>query len=164
MAVAACGGDEAADQDVTRSPEATGDAGTETTAESVVDATTADSLDSGGVETDGDESDPGVDAIGGDSMLERAVLAGEALIASLSDDQLDTVLYDHGDGAIVSSWFNLPACETNGRAGIRHGDLSDEQIEAVYEVVAAVLSDAGALEYRQIIAADEELGGSDGDV
>ena len=140
------------------------DDGSVTSEEPVQEDTTEEPTDD---ETAADETtdDDAASAVGdAASVLSSAVAAADELIATLSDDEVDTLLYDYGDGAIVSSWSNLPACDRNGRAGIRHGDLSDEQVEAVHAVVSAVLSESGALEYRQIIAADEELGGGDGQV
>ncbi|MGH1492898.1 MAG: DUF3500 domain-containing protein [Acidimicrobiales bacterium] len=111
------------------------------------------------------------DVVGGDQTESAAdgtaaiaVAAAEALIAVLSDEELAELSYDYGDRTIATSWSNLPACGNNGRAGIRHGDLSDEQVTAVLAVVDAVLSDEGFTNYTQIIAADEELGGGDGGV
>lgn len=34
----------------------------------------------------------------------------------------------------MTSWSNLPACDDNGRAGIRHGDLTAEQVQLVLAV------------------------------
>ena len=101
---------------------------------------------------------------GDGDMVSAAVTAADSLTGLLADDEVDTLSYDYGDPAITTSWSNLPACDRQGRAGIRHGDLSDEQISAVLAVVDAVLSDEGLANYTQIIAADEELGGGDGDV
>ena len=93
----------------------------------------------------------------------EAVDAAETLINALSGDQIADLLYDYGDSAIVSTWSNLPACD-GSRAGVQHGDLDEAQIDSVLSLADAVLSDEGAIEYRQIIAADEELGGGDGEV
>lgn len=100
-----------------------------------------------------------------ESAADEAVAsADDALIAVLSDDELAELSYDYGDNAIATSWSNLPACDNDGRAGIRHGNLSDEQVTAVLAVAEAVLSDEGFTNYSQVIAADEELGGGDGEV
>ncbi len=121
------------------------------------DTQSSEPTDSSGSDTDG--------ATGTNTGVnERAVEAANALIAQLSPDEVETLSYEFGDGAITSSWSNLPACDTNGRAGIRHGDLNSDQVAAVMDVVKSVLSDEGYTEYAQIIAADEELGGGDGDV
>lgn len=98
------------------------------------------------------------------TVLSDAVSAANDLIGLLSGDLSAQLVYDHDDPAITSSWSNLPACQVGGRAGIRHGDLSTEQVDATMAVADAVLSDEGLAEYAQIIAADEELGGGDGEV
>ncbi len=148
----------AAATDTTSTPDSEtsdADGDSATTDDSTTDDSTTDDAEPAG---DEDAGADGTDAIA--VVVERA----EALRASLSADELDTLSYDFGDSTIQTSWSNLPACDTNGRAGIRHGNLSDEQVNLVMEVVGAVMSDEGATEYAQIIAADEELGGGDGDV
>ena len=117
--------------------------------------------------TEDDDTDSNTGETGGNSsgdVVGDAVGAADALIGVLSEDQVAELSYDFGDSAITTSWSNLPACGNDGRAGIRHGDLSDEQVTAVLGVVEAVLSGEGFTNYTQIIAADEELGGGDGDV
>ena len=41
-------------------------------------------------------------------------------------------MYDFGDASITSLWSDLPACDSGDnaveRAGIRHGDLTDDQL------------------------------------
>ncbi len=114
--------------------------------------------------TDGNSSETSTTEPSGAGIAVEATGAANALLALLSEEEKATLSYDYGDSAIVSSWSNLPACDNNGRAGIRHGDLTGEQVDGVLAVADAVLSDEGSTEYRQIIAADEELGGGDGDV
>lgn len=118
--------------------------------------------DAAEVGTDGEAADGATQP--SSDPIQAAVAAVEDLTALLSSEQQATMTFDYGDSAIVSSWSNLPACDNGGRAGIQHGDLTDEQLDAVYGVIDSVLSTEGAAEYRQIIAADEELGGGNGEV
>lgn len=144
-----------------------------TSAQSSESATSDDEPTSGSNEAEPaeTETDSNPDSESGESTealesetVTQAVEAANALLALLSDDEIETLSYDYGDSTISSSWSNLPACDTNGRAGIRHGNLNDEQLAAVMAVTESVLSDEGYTEYAQVIAADEELGGGNGDV
>ena len=135
----------------------------DTTADEEPAATTEEGTDDSTVDGDAEPEDATSDEAEAPSVLTTAVAAAETLTGTLTDAQMSTLSYDYGDASIVDLWSNLPACD-RGRPGIRHGDLDEAQLDAVYAVVDAVLSDEGSLEYRQIIAADEELGGGNGDV
>ncbi len=172
MLAGACSSSDANLESSAQAVETDADGDSEDPAEASSEAADADEADSD--EVDSDEAAPdaataeaedtqATDAAGSDTVT-QAVDAANALIALLSADEIDTLSYDYGDSTIATSWSNLPACDTNGRAGIRHGDLTDQQLAAVMAVVDSVLSDEGYLEYEQIIAADEELGGGNGGV
>jgi Protein of unknown function (DUF3500) len=97
----------------------------------------------------------------GTANTAEVVAAAEALIATLSDEEVDTLMYDFGDASITSTWSNLPGCQgadnSVPRSGIQHGNLTEEQVEATLALADAVLSDEGYAEYTEIILADDYL-------
>lgn len=114
--------------------------------------TTADSDDASSEDTSASSS--------GGANTTEVVAAADALLSLLSDTEQATLLQDYGDASLTDTWSNLPACNEGDRPGLKHGDLSDEQLAAVLAVIDTTLSDDGYLEYTQIIAADDVLGSS----
>lgn len=98
----------------------------------------------------------------GTANTDEVVAAAEALMATLSDDELASLQFEFGDASLASTWSNLPACGDSARPGIAYGDLSEDQLAAALAVSEAALSDEGYLEYTQIIAADDVLGADGG--
>ncbi len=106
---------------------------------------------------DASETDETASTSGAANTTE-VVAPADALMAALSDDELDALLYDFGDASLASTWSNLPACGDSARPGIAYGDLTDDQLAAALAVSQAALSEEGYTEYTQIIAADDVLG------
>ncbi len=88
----------------------------------------------------------------------EVVAAADALMSTLSDEQIDSLLFEFGDASLASTWSNLPACGDSARPGIAYGDLTEDQLAATLAVSQAALSDEGYVEYTQIVAADDVLG------
>ncbi|MGY1620819.1 DUF3500 domain-containing protein [Geodermatophilus sp. SYSU D00965] len=93
------------------------------------------------------------------SPTAEVVAAAEAFTATLSDDQLDTLLYDYADSDAKSNWSNLPEGMVQ-RNGLAMGDLTDEQRTAALAVLQAVLSDEGYQQVLEMMAADDVLAAS----
>ncbi|MGY1643407.1 DUF3500 domain-containing protein [Geodermatophilus sp. SYSU D00703] len=91
-----------------------------------------------------------------DSNTAEVVAAAEAFLATLSDDQLDTLLYDYSDADAKSTWSNLPEGMVQ-RNGLAMGDLTDEQRTAALAVLEAALSDEGYQQVLDMMAADDVL-------
>lgn len=128
-------------------------------ATTTIAADTETETDETDTETGTDESDSAA-TTSGTANTADVVAAADALIATLSDDEVDTLMYDFGDSDITSLWSNLPACAGDNaveRAGIQHGDLTDDQVTAVLNLAATILSEEGFTEYSQIILADDYL-------
>lgn len=71
-----------------------------------------------------------------------SVTPADAFLATLSDEQKDTVLYDFGDAAKKTGWSNFPIPIVE-RNGLKFGDLTDEQEVAALKVMEAALSKKG---------------------
>ena len=87
--------------------------------------------------------------------------AAKKLLASLEDGQRGKVVFDFKDEAQRKRWSNLPTSFVK-RAGLRMGDLTKPQREAVLAVLAAALSPQGYEKVLQIMEADEDLKKSTG--
>lgn len=82
--------------------------------------------------------------------------AAEALLATLSDEQREAVLYDYDDETKTTSWSNFPVTFVE-RAGLNLTDLTEEQQTAAMAVLEALLSDEGYETVTGIIGGDEFL-------
>ncbi|MCG8613320.1 MAG: DUF3500 domain-containing protein [Pseudomonadales bacterium] len=91
---------------------------------------------------------------GSDTTIESVVCAANALMATLSDSELETLQLDWSDSEAKTVWSNLPGVTRNG---LRFGDLSDESRKAAMVVARAALSDAGYEDFVGILAADDYL-------
>jgi hypothetical protein len=89
------------------------------------------------------------------------VAATKELLAALDDTQHGKVVFDFKDEAQRKRWSNLPAAIFK-RQGLRMGDLTKRQREAVLAVLAAALSPQGYTKILQIVEADEVLKNSGG--
>jgi hypothetical protein len=87
--------------------------------------------------------------------------AANKFLASLEDTQRSKVVFDFKDEAQRKRWSNLPTAIFK-RAGLRMGDLTKPQREAVLALLAAALSPAGYEKVLQIVEGDEILRKTDG--
>lgn len=97
----------------------------------------------------------------GQSATPAIVAAANAFLATLDDSQKSSVLFDFSNTEQKQRWSNLPQGLFE-RAGLRMGDLSEEQQNASLAVLQAILSTEG---YNRVIAewnADEALTSSSG--
>ena len=89
------------------------------------------------------------------------VAATKKFLATLDDPQRGKVVFDFKDEAQRKRWSNLPTAIFK-RQGLRMGDLTKPQREAVLSVLAAALSPQGYEKVLQIVVADELLRKSSG--
>ena len=78
-----------------------------------------------------------------------AVAAATALLATLDDARRTDVMFAFNDDEQLVRWSNFPHVK---RAGIRTGDLSQTQRDAVYAVLEATLSAEGYQQALDIVA------------
>ena len=87
---------------------------------------------------------------------EQVVAAATALLKVLSAEQQRAVQFRFNDDEQRVRWSNLPT-GIFVRRGLRMGDLSEPQRQAVLEVIRATLSPAGYQAVLDNVAADEQL-------
>ncbi|MFE2311746.1 DUF3500 domain-containing protein [Streptomyces sp. NPDC059441] len=92
----------------------------------------------------------------GGANTAQVVAAADAFLATLSDEQKDTALYDFDDAAKKTGWSNFPT-PVVARNGLKLGDLTDEQQAAALKVMEAALSKKGYEELVEIRKADDYL-------
>jgi hypothetical protein len=92
----------------------------------------------------------------GGANTAQVVAAAKAFLATLSDEQKDTVLYDFDDPAKKTGWSNFPT-PVVARNGLKLGDLTDAQEAAALKVMEAALSKKGYEELVEIRKADDYL-------
>jgi hypothetical protein len=88
--------------------------------------------------------------------ISNTTSAAEAFLATLSDEQRETVLYDYDDETKTTSWSNFPVTFVE-RAGLNLTDLTEEQQTAAMAVLEALLSDESYETVTSIIGGDEYL-------
>jgi ABC-type Fe3+-hydroxamate transport system substrate-binding protein len=88
-----------------------------------------------------------VTAAAADETTTGVVAAAEALLATLDESQRTKALFAFDNDEQRANWSNLPT-GIYQRAGLRMGDLSQEQRDAVYTVLAATLSPEG---YQRVV-------------
>jgi len=88
--------------------------------------------------------------------------AAKKFLASLDDGQRAKVVFDFKDGAQRKRWSNLPTSFVK-RGGLRMGDLTKPQRDAVLAVLAAALSPSGYEKILEIVEGDEMLKKSGGE-
>lgn len=91
----------------------------------------------------------------------RTAAAAKSLLATLNADQAAKVQFEFKDEAQKKRWSNLPTGIVK-RAGLRMGDLSQAQKDAVWGVLKAALSSSGYEKVRHIVEADQVLSKGDG--
>lgn len=96
-----------------------------------------------------------------DETTTKAVAATEALLATLDDALRAKALFAFADDEQRANWSNLPT-GIYQRAGLRMGDLSQTQRDAVYAVLAATLSPEGYQRVLDTVVGDEVLKNSEG--
>ncbi len=82
--------------------------------------------------------------------------AVEAFLATLTDEQRETVLHDYDDETKTTSWSNFPVTFVE-RAGLNLSDLTEEQRAAAMGVLEALLSDEAYATVTGIMGGDEYL-------
>src|SRR5436190_2878271 len=87
---------------------------------------------------------------------EATVAAAKKFLAKLDDVQRGKAVFDFKDEAQRKRWSNLPTGIFR-RAGLRMGDLTQPQRDAVMAVLAAALSPQGYDKVLQIVEAEEAL-------
>ena len=87
---------------------------------------------------------------------EAIFAAANKFLASLDDAQRAKVVYGFKDEAQRKRWSNLPTTMVK-RGGLRMGDLTKSQQEAVRALLAAALSPRGSQKVQEIVQGDEML-------
>src|SRR4051812_39240854 len=82
--------------------------------------------------------------------------AAKKFLATLDDAQRGKAVFDFKDDAQRKRWSNLPSPMFQ-RAGLRVGDLTSAQRDAVLALLKAALSPQGFEKVSQIVEADEML-------
>lgn len=85
-----------------------------------------------------------------------ATAAAEAFMATLSDEQKETLLYDYTDESKSTSWSNFPVTFVE-RSGLNLYDLTDEQKEAALKVLEALLNEEAYDTAVNIMNGDQHL-------
>src|SRR5258706_12095738 len=93
----------------------------------------------------------------GNPAIGKEGIAGSAnkFLASLDEAQRAKVVFNFKDEAQRKRWSNLPTAMVK-RGGLRMGDLTKAQRDAVSALLAAALSPRGSEKVRQIVEADED--------
>lgn len=91
----------------------------------------------------------------------KITAAAKAFLATLDDAQRGKVVFDFKDKAQRKRWSNFPSGIFR-RAGLRMGDLSQPQRDAVMAMLAAALSPQGYEKVQQIVQGDEVLKQNEG--
>lgn len=91
----------------------------------------------------------------------KTVAAAKTLLALLDDTQRAKVSFAFDDQEQKVRWSNFPTGIFE-RKGLRMGDLTARQREAVFNLLAAVLSQQGLQKVKEIMEGDEVLGKSGG--
>ena len=89
-------------------------------------------------------------------VVAGVVKAADRLVASLDDAQRMALLYPFDDKTQRARWSNLPS-GVFPRGGLRTGDLSDAQREAVFGLLRATLSEGGVRQVVENMDGDEVL-------
>ncbi|MEO5912890.1 MAG: DUF3500 domain-containing protein [Luteolibacter sp.] len=87
--------------------------------------------------------------------------ASQKFLATLDDGQRGKVVFDFKDEAQRKRWSNLPSGIFK-RAGLRMGDLTQPQRDAVMTILKAALSPRGYEKVMQIVEGDEVLKKAEG--
>ena len=80
----------------------------------------------------------------------------ETFLATLSDEQRETVMYDYDDETKSTSWSNFPVTFVD-RAGLNLADLTEEQQAAALDVMESLLSEESYSTLVGIMEGDQYL-------
>ncbi len=89
-------------------------------------------------------------------VVAEAVKAANSFLESLEQKQYEKVMYSFTDDRQRENWSNLPVAMVP-RGGLRWGDLSDKQREAVMGLLKATLSENGVQQVVDNMNGDEYL-------
>ena len=110
---------------------------------------------------------PNADTVGVEVVAEpfdqtlEVVAAADYQLGRIDAGQRARVLFDFGDDAQRARWSNFPTGPFR-RAGLRMGDASESELDAVYAVVAATLNRTGFRQVVETVTGDEVLGQLEG--
>jgi hypothetical protein len=91
-----------------------------------------------------------------DGQTQKIVESANAFLELLDDSQRGKVIFDFNDAAQRVRWSNLPVSMAEHR-GLRLGDLSARQRNAITNLLSTVLSRMGYEKVAGIVEADETL-------
>ncbi|MFC7456063.1 DUF3500 domain-containing protein [Brachybacterium sp. GCM10030267] len=123
-------------------------AGEADTAEASAQTTTVETAD-GSMATSSDAATTA-------ETIAETTAAAETFMATLSDEQLETLSYDYDDETKSTSWSNFPVTFVD-RAGLNLADLTDEQQDAALEVLQGLLSEDAYETVTGIMDGDQYL-------
>lgn len=96
-----------------------------------------------------------------DSPASKTVAAAKDLLATLNPEQRRKVQFEFGNADQRKRWSNLPTGAFK-REGLRLGDLTEPQRNAVWTLLRSALSTNGYEKVRRIVEAEEMLKGTSG--
>ncbi|MCW4385991.1 DUF3500 domain-containing protein [Salinibacterium sp. SYSU T00001] len=88
--------------------------------------------------------------------ISATAAAAQAFLATLTDEQVEAVLYEYDDETKTTSWSNFPVTFVE-RAGLNLAELTEEQQTAVLAVLESLLSDEAYATVLGIMRGDEYL-------
>jgi hypothetical protein len=91
-----------------------------------------------------------------DDQTTKVVEAANAILAALNDQQKEAMLFAFNDEAQRLRWSNLPSGIFE-RKGLRMGDLTPPQRDAVMNLLRVTLSEMGFQQVEENVAAEEVL-------
>jgi hypothetical protein len=91
-----------------------------------------------------------------DARTDSIVASAEAFIATLTEAQKDALLFEFSDNAQRANWSNLPEGIVQ-RSGLRLGELTSDQRDALNDLLAETLSESGLRNVELQLAADDTL-------
>ncbi len=92
----------------------------------------------------------------GSTQITAITTAAKKFLTTLDDSQRGKVVFDFKDDAQRKRWSNLPSPMFQ-RAGLRTGDLTQPQRDAMMAMLATALSPQGYEKVKEIVEADEVL-------
>lgn len=99
---------------------------------------------------------PAVDVPVSGDTTPRAVASAQAMLAALSEAQRAAASFAYDDAAQRTRWSNFPTGIFQ-RRGVKLGDLTQAQKDAVFNLLSVILSPRGYQQVRDTIDADEAL-------
>ncbi|WP_114855677.1 DUF3500 domain-containing protein [Brachybacterium sp. YJGR34] len=120
--------------------------------EATAQSSSTSTTDSTSSDSDTSTSDAATTA----STISDTTAAAEAFMATLTDEQIETLTYEYDDETKSTSWSNFPVTFVD-RAGLNLADLTDEQRAAALEVLEGLLSEESYAMVEGIMGGDEYL-------